>query len=191
MDRRFDVMSQSFIFSFLGTIPVMLIMPFLANRIGKKSMYIIGIAITGMFPLMRLFSITNIPLYFAATLLTGIGSGLTTSLGYGIQADNVDYIEYTRKQRTESAIAAIQSFVVKAALGIGGAIPGYILAASGYVPNQPQSDTAKAGIIACIIIIPACLGVISLFLFGFGYNLNKEKVIEVTNSLQKERASKV
>jgi GPH family glycoside/pentoside/hexuronide:cation symporter/glucuronide carrier protein len=190
MDRRFDVMSQSFIFSFLGTIPVMLIMPFLAGRIGKKSLYIIGIAAAAMFPLMRLFSITNISLYFAATLLAGIGSGLTTSLGYGIQADNVDYIEYTRKQRTESAIAAIQSFVVKAALGIGGAIPGYILAASGYVPNQPQNETAKTGIIACIIIIPACLGTISLFLFGFGYNLNREKVIEIKNSLQKKRSLK-
>jgi GPH family glycoside/pentoside/hexuronide:cation symporter/glucuronide carrier protein len=190
MDRRFDVMSQSFIFSFLGTIPIMLIMPFLAGRIGKKQAYMIGIAVAGMFPLIRLFSVTNIPLYFAATLLAGIGSGLTTSVGYGIQADNVDYIEYTRKQRTESAIAAIQSFVVKAAQGIGGAIPGYILAASGYVPNQPQTDAAKTGIIACIIIIPACLGLISLFLFGFGYNLKKEKVIEIAESLRKERALK-
>jgi hypothetical protein len=190
LNRRFDVMSRSFLFSLMGMLPVMVIMPFLANRFGKKSIYIIGLACSGLFPLIRLFSLTNIPLIYVAVTGAGIGGGLTMALRYGIQADNVDYVEYTRKQRAEGAVASIQSFVMKAGMGIGGAVPGYILAATGYIPNQPQAESAKTGIIASVIVIPACVFLLSLLVFGLGYNINREKLAEITQSLRAKRAAK-
>ncbi|MDR2303678.1 MAG: MFS transporter, partial [Treponema sp.] len=86
--------------------------------------------------------------------------------------------------------ASLNSFIVKAAMGIGGAIPGYILAATGYVPNQAQSDVTKTGIIAAVIVGPAALNLIALFIFGFGYTINKTRLAEITQSLRDQRQAK-
>lgn len=56
-------------------------------------------------------------------------STLTTS----IQADNTTYVQYKTGKRAEAAIASFTSFITKVAQGIGGAIPGYVLAATGFV----------------------------------------------------------
>jgi hypothetical protein len=51
-------------------------------------------------------------------------------------------------------------------MGIGGAIPGYVLAATGYVANQAQTDTAKMGIIMNNILIPSIITLIAALVFG-------------------------
>ncbi|MDR3145807.1 MAG: MFS transporter, partial [Treponema sp.] len=190
LDNRLDVFSLTALLSFAGMLPFMILTPLFANRYGKKPVYILGLAIGCVAPLFRLINPTNIPLLLVVTVLLGIGSGLSLTLGYGLQADNVDYVEYTRKQRAEGAIASLNSFIVKAAMGIGGAIPGYILAATGYVPNQAQSDATKAGILASVIILPAILSLITVFVFGLGYNINKTRLAEITQSLRDQRAAK-
>jgi GPH family glycoside/pentoside/hexuronide:cation symporter/glucuronide carrier protein len=191
LDNRLDVFSLTSLLSLAGMLPFMILTPFFANRYGKKPIYLISLLIASVIPLIRLISVTNIPLLLGVTILTGMGSGFSMTLINGLQADNVDYVEYTRKQRAEGAIASLNSFVVKAAMGVGGAIPGYILAATGYVPNQAQSDATKAGIIAAVIILPAVLYFIALFIFGFGYNINKTRLAEITQSLRDKRAARV
>jgi GPH family glycoside/pentoside/hexuronide:cation symporter/glucuronide carrier protein len=190
LNNRLDVMGMTAIFSLAGTLPFMILTPLFANRYGKKPVYILGLAIGCVAPLIRLFNVANIPLILAATVLAGVGSGLSMTLGYGLQADNVDYVEHTRGLRAEGAVASLNSFIIKAAMGIGGAIPGYILAATGYIPNQAQSDATKSGIIAAVIILPAVLSFIVLFVFGFGYNINKTRLAEITQALRDKRAGK-
>jgi GPH family glycoside/pentoside/hexuronide:cation symporter/glucuronide carrier protein len=190
LDNRLDVFSLTAFLSFAGMLPFMILTPLFANRYGKKPVYLIGLLIAGLIPFLRLINAANIPLLLVVTVLLGIGSGLSMTLNYGLQADNVDYVEYTRKQRAEGAIASLNSFIVKAGMGIGGAIPGYILAATGYVPNQAQSDATKAGIIAAVVAGPAVLNLIALFIFGFGYNINKTRLAEITQSLRDQRQVK-
>jgi GPH family glycoside/pentoside/hexuronide:cation symporter/glucuronide carrier protein len=191
LDKRLDVFSLTSLLTFAGMLPFMILTPLFANRYGKKPIYLIGLLIAGAVPLIRLFNPTNIPLLLAVSVLFGIGRGFYVAMGYGLQADNVDYVEYTCKQRAEGAIASLNSFLIKAAMGIGGAVPGYILAATGYVPNQAQSDTTKAGIIAAVIILPAVLYLIASFIFGFGYNINKTRLAEITQALRDKRAAKM
>jgi GPH family glycoside/pentoside/hexuronide:cation symporter/glucuronide carrier protein len=190
LDNRLDVFSLTALLSLAGMLPFMILTPLFANRFGKKPIYLISLLIASAIPLLRLINATNIPLLLVVTVLLGIGGGFTMTLGYGIQADNVDYVEYTRKQRAEGAIASLNSFIVKAAMGIGGAIPGYILAATGYVPNEAQSDATKAGILAAVIVVPAVLNLIALFIFGFGYTINKTRLAEITQSLRDQRQAK-
>ena len=72
-----------------------------------------------------------------------------------IIADCVDYTEIRHGYRAEGAVVSIQTFTQKTGLGIGGAIPGYVLAATGYVPNAIQSDSAIFGILLATVTIPA------------------------------------
>jgi GPH family glycoside/pentoside/hexuronide:cation symporter/glucuronide carrier protein len=191
LDNRLDVFSLVSLLSFAGMLPFMILTPVFANRYGKKPVYLVGLLIASVIPFIRLIDAANIPLLLAVTVLVGIGSGLTMTLGYGLQADNVDYVEYTRKQRAEGAIASLNSFIVKASMGIGGAIPGYILAATGYVPNQAQSEVTKAGIVIMVIVVPAALSLIAVFIFGLGYNINKTRLAEITQGLRDQRAAHV
>jgi GPH family glycoside/pentoside/hexuronide:cation symporter/glucuronide carrier protein len=191
LDKRMDVLSLMSLLSMAGMLPCMAVTGLLGNRFGKKPVYVIGLIISGIIPLFRLFSITNIPLIYITSILAGIGGGLTMTLAYGIQADNVDFVEYTRKQRAEGAIASVNSFVIKAGMGIGGAIPGYVLAATGYVANQTQTDAAKTGIILNAILIPSLITLVAALVFGLGYGITKEKLAEITQSLRDQRASKI
>ena len=116
--------------------------------------------------------------------------GIMISLMYSIQADNVDYIEYKLDNRAEGAIASLNSFVTKAGQGLGGAIPSYVLAATGYVANAKQTTMAHTGIILITIVIPPIFMLIAALVFGIGYNLNNKSMQEVIDALHAKRADK-
>jgi len=141
-------------------------------------------------PLLRLTNVVSVATIFAGSVFSGFAVGLSMVIQYNIQADNVDYAEYALNRRAEGGIASLFSFVVKAGGGIGGAIAGYVLEATGYVANQAQTDTAKLGIITNVLILPLVLYTAAILIFAFGYNLNKEKLIEINETLSRRRAEK-
>jgi GPH family glycoside/pentoside/hexuronide:cation symporter len=63
-----------------------------------------------------------------------------------LQADVIDYDEYRTGQRKEGMYFAAWNFVAKTALGLTGVLTGVALTASGFQPNQEQSETAKLAI---------------------------------------------
>ena len=75
-------------------------------------------------------------------------------------------------------------------MGVGGAIPGYILAATGYVANAKQTPSAIFGIILVAIVIPALINIAAGFIFGFGYKLNKKTMTQVYQDLKERRGEK-
>lgn len=172
----------------VALLPATIIVGVLIQKIGKKKSYILGLVLIGVVPLIRLIDVTNIPILMAATAVTGFASGLCMPLTYGIQADNTDYVEVKMGYRAEAAVAALSSFITKCGMGIGGAIPGYLLAAAGFdATAQSQPAEVKTAVIACAIIIPAVLSVAGAAIFGLGYSLTKEKLIEQAEQVKKLR----
>ena len=112
--------------------PATMVIGNLIGRFGKKKMYAIGLALAGLAPIIRLLDVRSIPLLIVSVLIAGIGAGFAAPLNYGIQADNTDYIEVSMGIRAEGAVASLSSFVSKCAMGIGGAIPGYLLQLAGF-----------------------------------------------------------
>lgn len=172
----------------VALLPATIIVGVLIQKIGKKKSYILGLVLIGVVPLLRLIDVTNIPILMVATAVTGFASGLCMPLTYGIQADNTDYVEVQMGYRAEAAVAALSSFITKCGMGIGGAIPGYLLAAVGFdAAAQTQSEGVKTAVIACAIIIPAVLSVVGAVIFGLGYPLTKEKLIEQAEQVKELR----
>ncbi len=163
----------------------------LANKFGKKKMYAIGLAIAGLTPLIRLIDVRSIPILIISALITGVGSGFAAPLNYGIQADNTDYVEATMGIRAEGAIASLSSFISKCAMGVGGAIPGYLLQLAGFngmAATQPEG--VNTVIIFCLIILPAILNVVGIAIFAKAYPLTKEKLAEQTLALKEKHLAK-
>lgn len=163
----------------IALLPATIIVGMLINKIGKKKAYVIGLIVMGAVPLIRLIDVANIPILMAATAIAGFASGLCTPLTYGIQADNTDYIELKMGYRAEAAVAALSSFITKCGMGIGGAVPGYLLAAVGFdATAQNQPAEVRGILIASAIVIPAILYVAGALIFGIGYPLTKEKLLK-------------
>ena len=173
----------------VALLPATILVGKLIRRFGKKNTYVAGLLIIGLFPLIRLINVTNIPLLMIATAVTGFASGLCMPLSYGIQADNTDYIELDMGQRAEGAISSLSSFVTKCAMGIGGAIPGYMLAAVHFdAAAATQPDAVRTVIIMCAIVVPAIGSLLGALVMKFGYPLDKADLEEQNRRIAEIRA---
>lgn len=155
--------------------PATMVIGNLIGRFGKKKMYAIGLALAGLAPIIRLLDVRSIPLLIVSVLIAGIGAGFAAPLNYGIQADNTDYIEVSMGIRAEGAVASLSSFVSKCAMGIGGAIPGYLLQLAGFDSKAAvQNDDVINVIVLCVLILPAIVNVVAIVIFSKGYPITKE-----------------
>ena len=167
----------------------MIVTKFIA-KYGKKKMYAVGLAIVGLCPLIRLIDVKSIPILIVSSLIAGVGSGFAAPLNYGIQADNTDYVEMTMGIRAEGAVASLSSFISKCAMGIGGAIPGYMLQMAGFnAVAEVQTQSVINVIIFCLIILPAIINVVGIGIFAKAYPLTKEKLEEQTRILQERHSA--
>ena len=173
----------------VAVFPATMVIGNLIGRFGKKKMYAIGLALAGLTPIIRLLDVRSIPLLIVSVLIAGIGAGFAAPLNYGIQADNTDYIEVSMGIRAEGAVASLSSFVSKCAMGIGGAIPGYLLQLAGFDSKAAvQNDDVINMIVLCVLILPAIVNVVAIVIFSKGYPITKEKLNEQTYLLREKRS---
>jgi len=103
-----------------------------------------------------------------------------------MMADVADYSEWKNHRRATAVVFSAIVFALKAGLGFGGAIGGWLLAAYGYVPNVAQTARALQGIKLTTSVFPAitfALGVLCLFF----YRIDKRLEIQITDDLAERR----
>lgn len=185
----FQLYSIASLLSMAGMLPGIILSGILGNKIGKKSTYILGLICYGVLPMIRLIDVTSIPVVFASVLVANLGMGMITPHMYGIQADNTDYVEVKSGFRAEAAVASLSSFVSKFSMGIGGAIPGYLLAMVGFdAALKTQSSAVNIMIICCAVVFPGIISVIAAVIMKILYPLDKEKLLEQTEEIKKLHA---
>jgi Na+/melibiose symporter-like transporter len=168
----------------VGIIFASFITPKLVRILGKKNTKTFAniLMMAGLFVLF--FLPADQPMLFVlVTLIISPGMGVNQILVYSIQADNTDYIEWKKGYRAEGAIAAVNSFIIKAGLGVGSAIGAYLLAYVNYVPNQAQTVRTIQGLYWVNYLIPAMISLVALGVWIFGYPLNKKMTQVMRNEL--------
>ena len=166
----FSMMSAISMVTVVAMFPGIILSGILSTRIGKKYTYVIGLLACLCFPMLRLINVVSIPVLI-------------------IQADNTDYVELETGKRAEGAIASLSSFVTKCGMGLGGALPGYILAAAGFQKDAAvQTETVKSAIILCCTWIPFVLAIVAAALIITLYPLTKEKLEEQNRKITEIRA---
>ena len=131
----------------------------------------------------------NFPIIFSIFVVFGVGQGLFMMVSYGIQADTTDYVELKQGYRAEGAIASLTSFIQKAGMGIGAAIPGFVLAATGYTPKAEQTFQTIQGIYWAYVIIPGILALTAALIMLIAYPLTKERNSIIAKELRERRES--
>ncbi len=166
--------------SMIAMVPGMVLSPLLANKYGKKIVYVSGLIIAVVGPAIRILSPTSLTLAYVGTAIASLGAGFGMPLLYGIQADNTTYVQYTTGKRAEAAVASLSSFLAKVSQGISGALPGYMLALFGFVTgSMEQPESINIGIIICVLVFPIVLGILGSLIFGVGYKLDKKQIDEM------------
>jgi GPH family glycoside/pentoside/hexuronide:cation symporter len=93
-------------------------------------------------------------------------------LFWAMLPDTVEYNAWQTGQRHDAKVFGIASFAKQLALGLNGALLGWLLSGIGYIPNQPQSAETLLGLKAIMALIPLLGVAISAWLI-WGYALDQ------------------
>jgi GPH family glycoside/pentoside/hexuronide:cation symporter len=156
----------------------------LTRRFGKKSLWLASmslmtVAYTGLFWL----DVGGVTLLWVLPLLLGVGGGCGAVVAPSIQADVIDWDELATGERKEGAYLAVWNLVRKGAAAITPMLAGFVLAATGYVPNEPQSETTQQAMLALLGILPGACYAVGTVLF-LRFQLNEPEHAEVLRALR-------
>jgi GPH family glycoside/pentoside/hexuronide:cation symporter len=170
-----------------ATIIGVLLSKAVAERIGKRRLFILGLLGTVLFTAaFILLPPNNLPLIIATEALRQFAYGFTIPLLWAMMADVADFSEWKNHRRATAVVFSAIIFGLKAGLGIGGAIGGYLLDAYGYVPNAVQSEHALLGIRLTASIYPAIAFLLCAVCLSF-YRIDKSIELEMSRELSERR----
>ena len=149
----------------------------LADRFGKKAVFIAGAAITMIATALPfLAGPSSIGFMFATSILWALGWGPTVPLLWVMIADTADYSEWKTSRRATGFMYAGILFALKAGLSLGGALSAWIINVYGYIPNIAQTERALTGIRLGATIYPSLallLVLVCLAIYPIGRELNR------------------
>ena len=177
-------------FNVLGTLATIIAIFFsksLATKFGKRNVFIAGLGGTIIFTaLFALLPPTAVAAMFVSEILRQFAYGFTIPLLWAMMADVADYSEWKTGRRATAIVFSAIVFALKAGLGFGGAITGFVLSLYGYVPNVAQSSGALEGIRLTMSVFPAITFAICAACLFF-YVIDKKTEIAMTSELTQRR----
>lgn len=144
-----------------------LFVPFLTKKYSKKSLMITGILVNIVGQFIIYFGGTNIAVVITGTIIGSIGLGLPAGLLFAFMADTVDYGEWKSGIRAQGILVSSAGMGIKLGSGFGAAIPAWLLAAGGYVPNQKQTESALQMITLSFVWLPIIFAIVSILILIF------------------------
>ena len=179
------------LFNVIGTVALIVALPLskpLAKRFGNKNVFIGSSLISGMFfMLIYLPGVNNLTTIYVFNIIAKMAYAPAVPLLWTMIADSADYGEWTTGRRATGLYFSAAVFAQKAGWGIGAAIAGWILAATSFVPNVVQNDTAITGIKLLVSVIPGIL-YMSCALFMIFYKINAKTTTLMKKELDERRA---
>ncbi|WP_044560981.1 MFS transporter [Azospirillum sp. B4] len=144
----------------------------LARRTSKKTAWQLGTALAAASSLAFL-AVPSGQTTLAVAAIAALFIGCTVhAVGFwAMLPDLVDYNEWRFGRRDEAKIFGVASLAQKVALGLAGALLGWLLSAIGFVPNATQSAETLGGLRLLMSLLPCGLFVATLVLMA-GYRLD-------------------
>ena len=138
-------------------------LPWLCRFTSKRNLWALGLLGSIGGQVMMYFAEPSIPLVLTGWIFGTVTGGVAMAMPFSLLSDSVDYGEWKTGVRAAGLLTALgAAFCLKAGSGIGGALPAWIMAARGYVPNARQSASSLAGIEIGFLWLPAAFFTLSL-----------------------------
>ena len=174
-------------------IPQFLLIPlwiYLSKRVGKKALYMWGMA--AMVPGYGgiIFGVGAGPLLVIALVtILASGIGISSVVIPSIKADIIDFDELQTGERKEGVYTAAWNFIRKASAGLAIGVGGLLLGWSGYdAQAEQQSEAVRNTILFIAGGLPAVGYAVGTLLFS-RFSLNEAQHAEVLAQLRERRAA--
>lgn len=159
----------------------------LAVKYGKRNLFVGGLAFTIVFTAaFAALPPAAVTVMIVTEALRQFAYGFTIPLLWAMMADVADYSEWKNRRRATGVVFSAIVFGLKAGLGVGGALGGYILAGFGYVPNAVQSAHALDGIRLMMSWFPALGFALCLVCLLF-YRIDRRLELQLSDELAQRR----
>lgn len=177
------VFSLASLIGMLGAVIAGSLVPKLAKKYGKQKVYTIALLMDGLILLAVIVLNHNLLMFYLMYLVVQFGLGLINTIQYSISAENVDLIHQELGIQTAGLIASLNSLIMKFAMAVGGAVPGFILSSFGYVANQNQTARSNLGIVIATFMIPFVLYILTAVVFVVGMRKAKQKTLLIKKEI--------
>ncbi|WP_459446734.1 MFS transporter [Weissella cibaria] len=176
--------------SLLGSIPgifLVFLWPKIRAKVGKKQFFALFLAIFMVGSIVLWIwtkSPENIALGYIGRFLQQWGLTSATGFMWSLVPEVVSYGEYTSGKRVAGIINAIMGLFFKIGLALGGIIPGYINAATGFDGTKKvQSAAALMGLQWSMIWLPIIMAVLAILVI-MKYPLTDEEVNKMNHEIE-------
>ena len=163
----------------------------LVRRFGKKATYIFGAAIWGIADITALFLANSTVSFIIFACLAFYGTAFINTLNWALISDAVEYGEWKTGLRSEGVIYSFFTFSRKLSQALAGFIPGVILAAVGYIANQPQTPQVIEGIRGLMFFYPGTLVIATFLIMYYGYKLTDRRYKEIVQEMEERKAQNI
>jgi sugar (glycoside-pentoside-hexuronide) transporter len=186
--RRPDVFWLFLVAGQLANIVGILFSKPLALRFGKRNVLGAGLLGTALFYAAFFALPADDPTpAFVVEMIGSLIYGVTIPLLWAMMADVADYSEWTTGYRATGVIFAAIVFALKAGLGVGGAVTGWLLSFYGYDEAlSEQTEQALRGIRLTSSIYPAIAFLAAVAVLCF-YRIDRRKEHEILEALVERR----
>ncbi|MBF7957410.1 glycoside-pentoside-hexuronide (GPH):cation symporter [Rahnella victoriana] len=159
----------------------LLVKPLTRNR-SKLAAFTLCAILTGALSAAIFFVPAWISLLVGMTLLVSTFYQVTTTLMWVMMSDVVDYGEYKQGKRMDGTVFSTLLAILKMGMAVSGAVVGWTLGMSGYVPHAAQQNTAAMlSIIALFSLVPGVLSMCSALSMRW-YKLNDATMKQINQS---------
>jgi GPH family glycoside/pentoside/hexuronide:cation symporter len=162
-----------------------------SRRVGKKYTYAAGMLIVAAAALVIFFLGHILGLVFVLVMMFVAGVGLSTTypMPWSIVPDTVEYGYLQTGERREGGYYGMWTFISKVGQALAIAMSGWILGATGYVPEVAQTELAKLGIRLLIGPVTAAIFLAGVVVLLF-YPLDEKRYNEVLEHIKEMEASR-
>lgn len=167
-------------------------LPRLVATFGKKRNYLAAALFMAIGGLVIFLAPANMVwLAFTGVIISQLGILLLSMIVWALEADTVEYGEWTTGVRSEGITYALFSFTRKTGQAVGGALAAYALAWGGYVSGGGvQSEQALLGIRVGAGLLPMVFSILALVVM-IAYPLTDAKHREIVADIESKRAARL
>ena len=181
------------VFQYLPVAVVMFFATRLGNRFGRREVCSYGILLAAVFYLalfvLALFGITNVWLYLAACLASGVGTAFIFLLIWAMATDAIDYNKVTYGLNDEATSYAFYSFMRKLGQTVATVLINVPLLRIGYsgsaLNTEGLTPAALKSMYNSSVMIPAVLFLMVFVILRFFYPLSKQRIAELQTEKEK------
>ena len=182
------------VFQYLPVAVIMFFATRMGNKLGRREVCSYGVLLAAVFYIalfvLALFGVTNVWLYLAACLASGVGTAFIFLLIWVMATDAIDYNKVAYGLNDEATSYAFYSFMRKLGQTVATILINVPLLRIGYngseLKTEGLSDSALQSMYNSSVMIPAVLFLLVFLILRFFYPLSKKRIEEL--QVQKEEA---